>query len=104
MGWYLILSQMTGKTILLWASSKQPKQTALDIDADPAFVTRAMVDNLRPKVTELVEVAASSEALSAGTEGMVFSDLDGAAAQTMLGPQLHREVADALGPVLRRLV
>lgn len=100
----LILSQMTGKTILLWASSIQPQDSTLDVDADPAFVTRHMVDELRTKVTELVEVNASPEALSAGTEGMVFSDLDGAAAKTMLGPQLHREVADALVPAIGRVM
>lgn len=100
----LVLSQMTGKTILLWASGTQPHSKPLEIDADPAFVSREMVNGLRTMATELVEVVASPEALSAGTEGMVFADMDEAAAQTMLGPQLHREVADALLPALRRLI
>ena len=100
----LVLSEMPGKTILLWASGAPPQKTPFEIDAEPAFVSQAMVDDLRPLVTELVEVTASPEAVSAGTEGMVFADMDEAAAQMMLGPQLHREVADALVPVLTRLM
>lgn len=100
----LTLSQMSGKTILLWASGAPPQDTALDIDHDPAFVTRAMVDDLRPMVTEVVEVVASPDAKAAGTEGMVFADMDAAAAKTMLGPQMHREVADALAKTLDQMI
>ena len=100
----LILNQMSGKVILLWASAHEPPETAHEIDTDPAFVTRSMVDVLRPLVTDYVEVVASPDALAAGTEGMVFAPMDQAAARTMLGPQLHREVADALTPALGRLI
>lgn len=100
----LVLDQMSGTTILLWASATHPQETAEDISADPAFVTRAMVDDLRPMVTHCVEVAASQDAISAGTEGMVFADMEKAAAQAMLGPCVHREVADALVPILRSLL
>ncbi|WP_223421358.1 DUF6473 family protein [Tateyamaria pelophila] len=100
----LVLSQMPGKVILLWASAHEPPETALEIDTDPAFLTRSMIDGLRPFVTDCVEVVASPDALAAGTEGMVFATMDQAAAQTMLGPQLHREVANALVPVLRHFI
>ncbi len=100
----LMLSQMPGKTVLLWVSTVKPPETGLGIDADPAFVTRAMIDALRPRVTAYVEVVASPDAVSAGTDGMVFAPMEAAAARLMLGPQVHREVADALVPVLQRLI
>lgn len=100
----LILNQMQGRTILLWVGAYRPPDAALDIDVDPAFVTRAMIGNLRPLVSDYVEVAASEEARAAGTEGMVFAPMDKAAAETMLGPLLHREVADALLPVIKSMI
>jgi hypothetical protein len=100
----LVLSQMPGKTVLLWASDAPPPDTAQDIDADPAFVTRKMIDGLRPLVTDLIEVTASSATLAAGTEGMVFPDMDAAAAQAMLGPLMHREIASALSKTLGPLL
>lgn len=100
----LMLSQMSGKTVLLWASTRKPPETGLEIDTDPAFVTQGLIDAVRPLVTEYVEVVASPDALSAGTDGMVFSPMEEAAAHSMLGPQVHREVADALVPVLNRLI
>ena len=42
--------------------------------------------------------------MAAGTEGMVFADMDAAAAKTMLGPQMHREVADALAKTLDQMI
>ena len=54
-------------------------------------------------MTETVECVASEGAQGVGTDGMVFAELDAPAARTMLGPLAHREIADALTPVLQRL-
>lgn len=99
----LVLSQIPGKTVLLWASDVAPGLQAVEIDKDPAFVTSSMVDEIKPLVTHYVEVTASAEALSAGTDGMVFAEMDAPAARMMLGPNAHREIAEALLPVLQRL-
>ena len=99
----LVLSQIPGKTILLWASDTAPSDVALDLEADPAFVTHGMIAEIEPLVTECVQVVASDTARAAGTDGMVFAEMDGAAAAQMLGPMAHREIADALVPVLREL-
>lgn len=99
----LVLSQIPGKTVLLWASKAAPENVAHDIDADPAFVTKGMVAEIEPLVTRFVQVAASEEAMQAGTDGMVFAEMDAPAAATMLGPMVHRQIADALHPVLQEL-
>ncbi len=97
----LVLSQIPGKTILLWASDHAPGDEATDFDADPAFVTRGMLAEIEPLVTRLVSVVASDEARAAGTEGMVFPEMDATSAGTMLGPMAHREIADALLDALK---
>ena len=99
----LVLSQIPGKTVILWASRDTPHRAATDIDADPAFVTPTMLQEIEPLVTRMVTVVASDAAIAMGTEGMVFAEMDAPAAQTMLGPAAHREIADAMLPVLREL-
>ncbi|MEM9872816.1 MAG: DUF6473 family protein [Pseudomonadota bacterium] len=99
----LVLSQIPGKTILLWASQHAPVDQALDIDADPAFVTSPMIAEIAPLVTRFVQVVASDAAMAAGTDGMVFPEMDAPAAATMLGPPVHREIADALLPTLEEM-
>ena len=99
----LVLSQIPGKTVLLWVSASAPEKAAHDIDCDIAFVSREMLNEVASLCTSYVEVVASPDAVEAGTEGMVFADMDAAAAQSMLGPFVHGEVAQALLPVLRQL-
>ena len=99
----LVLSQIPGKTVLLWAGRTAPPATAIDIGAEPAFVTGGMVAEIEPLVTRYVQVVASEDAMSKGTEGMMFPDLEAPAAATMLGPQVHRDIAAALRPVLEEL-
>ena len=103
----LMLNQINGKTILLWFSERTPEKGQVgtrSIWADPLFVTRTMVEEIAPLATELVEVVASPYANTARTDGMVYSDLDEPAASELLGPIAHEEAADAIVPVLKRLL
>ena len=96
----LLLAQITGKTVLVWFAENPPSQgddTSGDLlGSDPLFITRQMLDELAPLVTETVVVEPSTQAMDAGTEGMVFSELETVAAQQMLGPQAHAEAAEAI--------
>jgi hypothetical protein len=96
----LVLSQIPGKTVLLWASDCTPEDIGEDIDADPAFVTREMLDDILPMATHYVEAVTSHDAERDKTTDMVFAELEAAAARRMLGPQAHRDIAAALAPVL----
>lgn len=104
----LILGQLKGKSVLLWFSDHAPSDDACatvnDLGADPLFVTRDMMERIAPFATQVVEVTATEQAISAGTEGMVFSEMESMAAKELLGPKAHREVADALVPVLSKLL
>ena len=103
----LMLHQISGKTILLWFSDRSPDHDRAgtgQIGADPLFVTRSMMEEIAPLATEVVEVVASPYASAAGTDGMIFSEMDAPAAAELMGPIAHQEAAEAIAPVLQRLM
>ncbi|WP_300033772.1 DUF6473 family protein [uncultured Roseobacter sp.] len=105
----LLLSRISSPVVLVWIGDHAPMTEKEGQDcsveaSDPLFVTREMLDMLRQKVAAIVEVEATSEAVAAGTSGMVFNEMEAVAAGRMLGPQAHGEVARVLGPVLQDFV
>ncbi|MCV2872255.1 DUF6473 family protein [Defluviimonas sp. WL0050] len=98
-----LLQKIEGKTVLLWISgSRQDGQD--DLGPEPLMVDDEMVASIRPFATELVHVTPSSAARNCGTEDMRFAPLEEPAAAAMPGPRVHEEVAEALAPVLRRVL
>lgn len=104
----LLLGQLRGKSVLLWFADHAPANGNADISKDlgsePLFVTREMMDKIAPFATEVVEVTATQQAIAAGTEGMVFSEMESMAAQQILGPIAHTEAAQALSAVMSKLL
>lgn len=98
----LLLSSVSGRKILLWFASEPPASDTVQsgLGPDPLFVDRAMVETLRPLVSDIVEVVASPAAINQNRDGMVFNEMEKEAAQKTLGPKAHQEVADALRKVL----
>tara|TARA_R110002074_G_scaffold104462_3_gene225570 strand:+ start:4415 stop:5248 length:834 start_codon:yes stop_codon:yes gene_type:complete len=96
----LMLGQIKGKTILLWLADHPPRRNddleGHTLGSDPLFVTREMMDEITPHTTKVVEAVVSKEAISAGTKGMVFSQMEAMAAGEMMGPGAHAEAADAV--------
>ncbi len=114
-----LLQTIGGRIILLWFADHAPAvsedaahgaakrgraEQGDDLGADPLFIDRSMIEALRPRVTEVVEVVASRAALEQGTQGMVFSPLEAPAAAGMLGPMAHQEAAVAMQPALLRMM
>lgn len=103
----LLLRQIKGKSVLLWMAPEPPadlvRPGAHGLGNEPLFVTAAMVDELAPFATRVVEVVVSPEAIAAGTEGMLFNDMERAAAQEVMGPIAHQEAARALVKVIEEL-
>lgn len=95
-----LLERIPGKIILLWIADHTPEETPPGdneaIGKDPLFITREMINQIAPLVTQVVEVKASRAAIENGTEGMVFSEMEAIVAQQMLGPKAHEEAASAL--------
>lgn len=100
-----ILTHLRGQVVLLWfADHPVPETAELTLDDNPLFVNRDMIETLRPRVSELVEVVASEGALMEGTKGMVFNDFDACAAAEVMGPYAHEEAADEVEQTLRALI
>lgn len=106
-----LLQGIGGRVVLLWFADHAPTEPEdRDIPRpdnlanDPLFVDRAMIEALRPVVTEVVEVVASPAALALGTTGMIYTDLEAPAAAGLLGPLAHHEAAAALLPVITRMM
>ena len=100
-----ILTQIRGKVILLWfADHAVPATEIMPLEVDPLFVTRDMIETLRPRVSHVAEVVASDAAQLEGTSGMVFSDFEACVAAELQGPLAHAEAADMLEPVLRPML
>ena len=105
----LLLNRISSRVLLLWFADRAPEENdglmpELAKARHPLFVTRAMLDRLASDTVSVVEVVATPEAISAGTDGMVFSQLEALAAREMLGPRAHGEVALEIGPLLHGLV
>lgn len=92
--------------VLLWISRRAPDTRAdsPELAMDPALITRPMIEALRDRVAAVVEVVLSPEARAQGTGGMVFDELERAAAERLPGPLSHRQVSAALAPVLRGIL
>ncbi len=97
-----LLRAAGGRKVLLWIGEEQPGDGGKPCAhaPDPLFVTRAMIEALRPMVDDVVEVVESAEARAAGTAGMIFADGEEGAAQSTTNLAVHAEVAAALGWVL----
>lgn len=98
----VFLHQVTAPVALLWMSAHAQGENATspDLAHDPAFVTREMLNVVTPQVVGVINATASAEALALGSEGMVFSELEGNAASELLGPAAHAEAAAVLAPIV----
>lgn len=104
-----LLAGITGPVLLLWFADHPPRpegavQDIEELREDPALITRAMLDKLRPHVAGLLELCPSEKALEQGTEGMVFAPLDLPAAKSALNVAAHAEAARALTAPLRAML
>lgn len=89
----------TGPVLLLWFGSRAPEDEGETLNPahHPVFVTRPMIETLRPYVADVVEVVRDRGIL----DGMHFAPLEALAAQDMLGVSAHKAAAKALrGPLL----
>jgi hypothetical protein len=100
------LAEIGPRTLLLWLSDQMPSDLPWEdrsdpFGPDPLFVTRTMLDGLRPLVRGVVIAQPSARAKAAGTEGMVFAPAQALAAAQAPNPRMHQDIADALLPHIR---
>lgn len=101
-----LLARLTGRTILLWMSDATPPSPTrrVSLDRAPLLVDAEMVTAIRPLASAYVEAVSSAEARAQGLNGMDYAPFEAPAATGLPGPWVHREVAEALLPVINRLI
>lgn len=97
------LTDIDGKTILLWVSDRSPDQEKGPLTS-PHLVTRDMLNRVESHATKLVEVVVSPEAIAMGIEGMIYDPTEVHLAQELLGPAAHHEIAEAVTPALQSML
>jgi hypothetical protein len=70
----------------------------------PVLVSDAMIEGVRGAVSAVVDVPLNPNDRTASCEGMIVSPLEEDAAKTVAPPSVHAAVAQALLPVLDRLM
>lgn len=96
-----MLGQIGPKVVLLWFG-RSPMLDEMwnavpdPLQVDPLFITKTMIDELRPLVLDVVEAVPSRIALQQGTKGMHFPPMQSRAAAEMLGVACHQETSATL--------
>ena len=101
-----LIAAIDGPVVLNWFSTRPMSvdvscRMPMAEQGDPLFVDGEMIAQLRGMVAEVVETVPAAEA---GTEGMVFSQMEAAAARTQFNARAHAENAANLAAALHRLV
>lgn len=101
-----MLGQIGPNAVLLWFARKpmsdDPWNAVHDpLQVDPLFITKSMIDELRPLVRDVVEAVPSDIARQQGTKGMYFSPMQAKAASEMLGVACHAEAGNNLLPLIK---
>jgi hypothetical protein len=95
------LSQLGGPTLLLWFADRAPGLPGARMrlsGQSPLLVDAAMLESLRPQVSDIVQVVSPPH--SGPAPGMVYPPLEELAAAELPGPASHERVAAALVPTL----
>jgi hypothetical protein len=103
------LGELGPRTLLLWFADNLPSDAPYETRpnkgwVDPLFITRRMVDNLRPLVRGVVMAQPSSRALARRGEGLIHLPHQAAAAAGLLGVAAHEEAADLLAGALQAAI
>ncbi|MCU0855067.1 MAG: DUF6473 family protein [Rhodobacteraceae bacterium] len=99
------LDGVRAPVVLLWMAERRPEAPSdLHRASDPLFVTRDLVDAIRPRLAGVVEAVPSDAARAAGGRGLVCTDLEAPAAAEVPNPAVHAETAAALALGLRTLI
>ena len=89
----LLLRAVGQRVVLLWL---QYSESQGELGPEPLAITGAMVDQLRPIVSDVVVVPVVSARLSDEVENMMFSQMQAPAAAHLIGPSAHHQIAEAL--------
>ena len=100
-----LMGQIGGTIVLLWMADHAPycEVEGGTFLREPLFIDRQMIEEVQPRAARLVEVVAGPDDIERGIDELVYTPTERIAAKEVLGPAVHRKVAEALAPVLAEL-
>lgn len=93
-----LLDLCDGPTVLVWLADRPPPEREVEVPspAAPRLVNRAMLEALRPRTSEIVEVVVGD--YFGGVMGKIFGPTEEPAARASPGREVHEETALGLMP------
>ena len=99
------LEGVRAPVVLLWMAERRPEEPSdLQKATDPLFVSRDLIEAVRPMLAAVVEAVPSAAARAAAGQGLVCSELEAPAAAEVPNAAVHAETARAVAQGLRGLV
>ena len=99
-----LMARLEGPKVLLMLGDYHLPGHGDPLGLEPLLITSEMVERIRTLADAVVRVDPSLTARSAGTVGMHFAALEEPAAAIMPGPLVHQEIAEALAPVVSKMI
>ncbi|MGI3169142.1 DUF6473 family protein [Pseudooceanicola sp. C21-150M6] len=105
-----LIEVTTGPVVLHWFADHPPGDDEdadnADLNRDPLFVTRSMLETLRPLVSKIVETVVTPEVRQRGIDRLDHTQIEAPAAGRLLGVEAHElasiDIARALAPLVQR--
>lgn len=98
----LLLGRLPRRRILLWLADAPPPGRADSLDPAPPFIDQALLDRLRPEVSQVILATTSPQARALHPFDMTYPETEAAQAACLPGAAVHAEVAERLVPALRQ--
>lgn len=98
----LLLGALIRKPLLLWLRYEPEPESSLG--AKPLLVRREMLEELSPDIAGIVEVPVECTKTADEMNKMKFGPMQGPVAAHMIGPTMHRTIANQVGGVIRGLL
>lgn len=98
----LLLGYLPRKPLLLWL--RYGAEPSAPLGAEPVLVSRATVDMLRPDIEGIIEVPVACTGETDELGKMRFDPMQAPAASHMIGPAMHRAIADQVSGVVRGIL
>lgn len=97
-----VVDALDGRVVLLWM--RYDMSTTDVLGPAPCLVDRSMVDVLRPRVFDVIELEVTTAGQAQDIPGMIFGPMDLPAARLMIGPKEHDRIADEVASRLLKML
>ena len=97
----LLISALDGRAVLLWLRYDEDGVSNSGLGPEPFLVDQEMLDMLRSEVIGITEIRVAPAGKTGELADMQFGPMQAPAAEHLIGPAAHRDIAIQLQSVIR---